>query len=160
MASCVRDPKIRRDNMRTLNWDYALVEFANERTGTPFKRGENDCVALVRGAWEIITGEDILGDSIPNYATDIGAVRAFKKVGSFEEVLDSIGAKTIPLNFATYGDIVFQKAEYNELPFQNVAIIVGSNVMIASEEHDAILIVRLTDWLKSLDDTYVAYRAP
>lgn len=146
--------------MRPRNWDYDLVEYANSKIGTPFERGANDCVALVRGAWEIVTGGDILGDSIPNYTTDTGAVRAFKKVGSFEEVLDSIGAKTIPLNFATYGDIVFQKAEHSDSPFQNVAVIVGSNVMIASEEHGIILTVRLIDWLKSLDDTYVAYRAP
>jgi len=145
--------------MRVRNWDYEIVEFANERIGTLFERGTNDCVALVRGAWKAITGEDVLKD-IPNYTTDVGAVRAFKKVGSFEEVLDSVGASPVPLNFATYGDIVFQKAEHNESPFQNVAVIVGSNVMIASEEHDTILTVRLIDWMKNLDDTYVAYRAP
>jgi hypothetical protein len=145
-----------------MNWDYELVEFANNRIGTSFERGTNDCVALVRKAWEIVTGEDVLGDKIPDYTTDIGAVRAFKKVGSFEEVLDGIGATTLPLNFATYGDIIFVKKEHNEEPFQNVAIVVGNNVLIASEDHGVILTVRLTEWMLSLDceDKYIAYRAP
>ena len=146
--------------MRTMNWDYAIVEFANSRMGTPFERGTNDCVALVRQAWEIVTGEDVLGDSVPGYTTDTGAIRAFKKIGSFEDVLDSVGAKQIPLNFATYGDIVFVKSEHNEEPFQNVAVIVGNNVLIASEDHRTILTVRLIEWMRTLDDTYVAYRAP
>ena len=146
--------------MRVANWDYLLVEYANELIGTEFERGTNDCVAIVRGAWELITGKDVLGDSIPNYTTDLGAARAFKKVGSFEEVLESVGAKEIPLNYATYGDVVFMRADEDDGPFQNIALVVGSNVLIASEDHGRIVTTRLTQWRQSLDDRYVAYRSP
>lgn len=146
--------------MRIPNWDYELVVFANERIGTTFKFGSNDCVAIVREAWNLITGSDVFGDEIPNYTTSTGAVRAFKKIGSFEDVLKKVGAKEIPLNRATYGDIVFQKSEYENGPFQNVALVVGRNALIASQDHNQIVTSKLLSWRQSLDDTYTAYRAP
>lgn len=95
---------------RKSDWQTALSEYisAVREEGLPFSYGQNDCCTFAAGAVEAITGEDPIPEFRGEYESEIGSLKALKKIGagSLEETL---GAKfeEVDLPHVQRGDIVF-----------------------------------------------------
>lgn len=115
---------------RVRNWDVSIVQFAKEVVGKPFVWGETDCASLLYRVYEIMHGQK--PDVVLRYTTAKGALSAHQRTGGTEKVVRDLGALDIERP-AKYGDIIFYKGP-EEHPWDNIAIYVPPNILIANEK--------------------------
>jgi hypothetical protein len=127
---------------RIPNWPVALGNLARELIGQPFVWGETDCVSIVRKATIAMYGEDIAKPYIDvTYKTKIGAVRAFKKIGTIGNIIEKVGCREVPLHLTRDGD--FLLFEPNGEQYENMATRMGSRWILAVPEENTIKAVKL-----------------
>lgn len=117
--------------MKKRNWDVALVDWERLMLGRHFEWGETDCVSVVLAALEVMYAEaDRPKLTVPSWSTQIGALRAIKKVGNIPQALRDGGAQNVPLAFARPGDIVVGLEPSNGMP--RCGVVVERHVVTAS----------------------------
>ena len=135
---------------------HDIISFATNALKEEFVWGEKDCVWLAREITRIKTGEDKLAEVIPQYSTKGTATKAYNKINSFEEALESVGAFEVPLTHIVLGDMLFVRAEATDDKTQNMCVYLGrGSVITANEDNTGFKIVKA---LKEMSDDYVAYR--
>ena len=121
---------------RVANWQVNAAEEISPLVGTPFIWGETDCASLARKMLVRMYGEDPFTGKVGNYSTKMGAVKAFKKAGSFDELIGSIGGKRIKKNSVRDGDVAVVQDDSEG--FQSLLIYVGSRWIVASSENNRV----------------------
>lgn len=142
---------------RAQNIPGLIVGFANSvLADVEFEWGVTDCVWLARQGWELVTGEDILGDIIPEYHNKDEAIETYKSIGLFQDVLDSIGAQKLSPHRLVHGDLIFH--EEPEDGYQNIGLVCGKNVLVVDEAESKFTTYPLKAFIEL--GGYVGYRAP
>lgn len=95
---------------RVADWQTALSEYLiNVRAANdPFAYGSHDCCTFISGAVEAITGVDPMAEFRGQYDTELGSLRALKRIGKGD--LPSTLSDKFPAKgraALTRGDLVF-----------------------------------------------------
>jgi hypothetical protein len=126
---------------RIVNWSVSLAELANDIVGVPFEWGKTDCASVARAALVAMFGEDPLVPHIDvTYTTKIGAARAFKKAGSFVDIVLAAGAREIASNLAGDGDFMIFPNDGN---YENVATRMGGLWIMSDEADNSVIATRI-----------------
>lgn len=130
--------------MRVENWDTWLVQFANEMRDREFVWGETDCVTIMRGGLKAILGRDPLKGKLQSWKSQIGALRAFKRIAFSPTILlaDTGAVRVLP-NFASSGDVAIgPETDKNNLPSISL-LLPGRKALVSTPETGVIIIDKL-----------------
>lgn len=116
--------------MRVPNWDVKLHEWALSVAGQPFAWGKTDCGSLVRQAFALMYGRELV--ELPIWGTEHGAMRALAETGGVERVLRELDAVEVPRSFAQQGD-VFCEADGGH-GVASAAVLVGGDWICSDHE--------------------------
>ena len=97
--------------MRPLNWDVALIAWADRLRGSEFKWGVTDCAILCCEAFDIMTTGGLAKQYRGRYTDEIGA-RRFQALHEIdlETVLKAAGCTPVAPNFQQCGDFLLEFA--------------------------------------------------
>ena len=139
---------------RIANWNVKLGELAREVIGKEFVWGETDCVSVFRRALVAMYGEDIAAPYIDaTYTTKTGAIRAFKKVGPYEDILLALGAREVLPQCTRDGDVaVFPKGTGG---FDNVMTRMGGSWVLSDPESMSIVPIKLNPYSFEVNEVKV-----
>lgn len=118
--------------MRHNDWSIRLNHMVNNNKERPFKWGSWDCCLFAAEAVKAMTGEDLASDLRGRYRTELGALRAIKKVGcnSIEELLDSRLNTETPRLLACRGDVALVDRPGGDA----AGIIYGAGILVVTRE--------------------------
>jgi hypothetical protein len=121
---------------RCSNWPLKLALFVEEKRGSPFSWGNNDC-ALFTADWLILlTGIDCGASLRGGYNDGLGAARVLKRRGGLENLIERImkqhGWEEIPVTLARRGDVaLLDVPESGQSMPSAVGVVVGRMVAMA-----------------------------
>jgi cell wall-associated NlpC family hydrolase len=127
---------------RQPNWDGRLVRWAKGLRGTPHLYGVSDCLTLVVGAVDAMTGTPLPLPADERKYTDAWGARkatkaAVRKYGSFAAALCAYGLVDVGgMTVARSGDVLVWETQHDTL-LPATAIVVGRVVLLTAEDSGA-----------------------
>lgn len=91
---------------RLNDWPERLNAHVDEWRNRPFEWGKSDCALFCLHAEKAITGESRFEDFLGAYDSDIGSIKALKRLGA-GDLISTVGQRLeeIPVSQATRGDV-------------------------------------------------------
>lgn len=129
--------------IRKSTWEADLNAYLAAKRSEPFVWGSNDCALFIAGAVEAMTGVDPAQQYRGQYKTDLGAMKALKRLGegTLDKTLDAT-FKPIATGFIGRGDLVWNG--------DSVGVCIGSEALFAGEEGSQPGLVRVPrgEWVR------------
>lgn len=130
--------------MRLSDWEERFSHYIESVFDKDFVWGEHDCALSFINAARAITGEDRAPEFRGKYSTELGSIRALKRIGAgdLESTLDE-KFPVIPASMAQRGDGIWDGAA--------VGICMGSYALFVgqSDERQGMFRVPRSDWVKA-----------
>lgn len=129
--------------VRKPTWEAELNAYLRSKRNEPFAYGSNDCALYIAGAVEAMTGVDPAAAYRGQYSTELGAVKALKKLGqgTLEATLDATFGP-IATGFIGRGDLVWNG--------ESVGVCIGAEALFVGEEGSTVGLVRIPrrEWVR------------
>lgn len=126
---------------RIRSWRSALVAWAESLRGQSFEWGRTDCASLVRHAFTICFGQDVVPE-IPRWTTATAAARVLAEY-PIEDVLRELEAEVLPLSFARGGDIIVLPEPEEEVGRVLLMVCIDASSFLSVSRDDGVQIVGL-----------------